>query len=567
MENKVFLSGVVAGCMVFAAHSGLLGGNDDLKMVDPPKVGVKLGRDEKSRAQSALMYINHLNHVVAKLNDMNDIFVLQQEYENLTDDNLNLESIHDETTVQLVVQLMDQLHNLQENHMRSVQAQVAFEREKRGAIWKALPQPAVFLTGGDPYTLAIAIGGAALTSVQNYYNAQSEAELKFQDKGFEIAKDKLAYINEINKELFLAQWRLVRDYGLSDRERVTREESRMFLGFASVLKNGNGKDVNMNRLVHDIFEGHVGEMKYLPFYWITRATAANTIGDYEDLKMCCERFFALYQNTPIVRKDMDACAMALLYVSTMLKDRKVLTENDRKLIREWLKFVEDTVRIPEWQTKFSVAMIYKRIGDDQAATRVLQMTLSEVYACIKVWEKSGKTNIFRKTPALEKAYGDLAAKIDGLPNWREEAERMVPYDGYVWTAGALYSLGEKDVFNRLPCDDSHLGASKHYIIEQANPIYPSVNIASGVLSVSSNGMWEPGEDSVSVAVYIDGRPCERGADLENGAVRTFGMRGVTKGREIIVSVRSKFGINAQFTYSFDRLKDNPKTKFVFPWTM
>lgn len=548
------------------------------RMVDPPIMTGQRDYSKAERAKSALLYINHLNHVVAKLNNMDDLLILQQEYENLTDDNLNLESIQDETTVQLIVQLLDQLHNLQGDSVKSIQAQLTFEQEKRGAIWKALPQPSVLLVANNPCTLAIAVGGAALTSVQNYYNALAEADKKLIGEKFKIAKDKLAYINEINKELFLAQWRLMRDYGISDHERVTREDSKLFLGFAGVLNGCRDDDSNWRQhgLVFDIFSGHEKEMKNLPFYWITRAAAAKAIGNREDLKRSCVNYFELYKGAPIVRKDMDACAMALLYVAASMDGVKTLSDETKESVRKWLRFVEETVRIPEWQTKFAVAMIYRKLGDVGDAKRILKMTLSEVYACIRVWERSHKTNnIFRKTPALEKAYGALAsdskdgrtkAELNGWPNWREETERMVPYEGYVWTAGALYELGDKKVFADMPCDESRCGASKGYIIGRKLSIVPDVKIDGNSIVVKSNGLWD--SESSKVELFVDGdSPSARAEGQKGNAVIRFKFNSAQGAQKAVLSVTTEFGIAVRFEYQLDDLSKPPVINCAFPWTI
>lgn len=575
MNMKNVCATVIAGLMITLSAAPIQDSEKSGKttLMRPPQMSAQKDRGDKGNAKAALMYINHLNHVIAKLANMDDLMILQQEYENLTDDNLNLEAIRDETTVELILQLMDQLKNLQQSKVASIQAQIAYEKEKDGAIWKALPQPAVFFAVKDPWSLALAVGGAALTSVQNYYNACAQAELKKNEKDFSIGKDRLSYINEINKELFVAQWRLMRDYGIADRERVTREDSRLFLGFASVLgAKGRQRDQHSNKLVHDIFMNHEIEMRNLPFYWITRASAANTLDDFADLKLCCERYFDLYKDAPIVRRDMDACAMALLYVGASLRSVKVsadcLPEDDKKVVREWLKFVLETVRIPEWETKFAVAQIYRRLGDDAVAKEVLRKTLSEVYACIRVWEDSGRTeNIFRKTPALEKAYGFVKNKNSGvgsewkiaLGDWTNNAAVMVPYRGFVWVAGALSELGVEGLFDDLPCKESEFGVSGDYIKGMNIGKYPTITLVDGKINVKPNGLWETNS---TVSVFVDKKECSP----ESRSVGVFKNEKGTDGNELIVAVQTRFGILLHFKYNFKDLNSSPEVHIKYPWS-
>ena len=543
------------------------------ELVEPPTVGVSTNK--QARASATIQYINHLNYVVAKLGNMNDLLVLQQEYENLTDDNLNMEVIPDEITMQTILALMEEVKNLQVANIRSVQAQLIFEQEKRDAIWKALPNPSVFVvSGSDPATIATTLGTtvamAAWTSVQNYYNAKAEASKEVKEKEFEIAKDKLNYINEINKELFEAQWRLMHEYGISDRERVTRAEVRLFLDFAEVLDDQNAKDYDSNKLVFDVFKAHEKEMKNLPFYWMTRAAAAQANENAADVLYSCREYFELYRSAPIVRRDMDACSMALLYVSTAMKENPKLAEQNKEWVCRWLEFVMDTVRIPQWETKFSVAMIYRSLGEDARAKEILKTTFSEVYACVKVWERScakkdgeekaKPKNIFRKTPALEKAYADTEfGKTWG--GWEKEAQKLVPYDGYVWLGGALYDMGEKDIFANHSCDRSRCGVSMDLIEGSYKNKTPRIERRGNELRIYSNGLWENAvKEGDDLRISADGIPCAW--DDEAKCFRARELKFVLR-----VSVLTKRGVSLRYEYSANDLSKPVKKEIVFPWTL
>ena len=117
--KKMICLAIAVGALVPAYANWFSASEKDAagsQLMRPPRVSIQKDRDGKGKAKAALMYINHLNHVIAKLGNMDDLMILQQEYENLTDDNLNLETIQDETTVELVLQLMEQLKNLQQFH-------------------------------------------------------------------------------------------------------------------------------------------------------------------------------------------------------------------------------------------------------------------------------------------------------------------------------------------------------------------------------------------------------------------------------------------------------------------
>lgn len=423
----------------------------------PPAILLETSSNyEKNKsARAALQYINHINHVIAKLQNFNDLLIFQQEYEALTDNNLNLEAINDETTVQVITELLDVLKKMTNEKVKVLYAQATLEREKKAALYKAIPSPAGFMIAStNPVTLAIAVGGAALTSVQNYYAAKAAAEQKFEDKLFESGKEKLEGINELNKELLYSQWRLMHNYNIPDAKRITRQENDLFLGFAKLLDKSRSNTSSANTTRNDefvwkIFKNNEDEMRELPFYWVTRASAAAKLipnqkrGDNsatKDLYESCRNYFRLFQDAPIIRKDPTACSMALLYVSTLPKPKN---DEEKQHIRAWLRFIEKMVRVPAWQTKFSIAQLYVTLlNDREEAQRIIERTFLEVHACLEIWVADEKRNIFIPVPAFEQAYGDQTTLKKDLPNWEKDAQDLLPISGWFWLKDAWLSLIE-----------------------------------------------------------------------------------------------------------------------------
>lgn len=432
----------------------------------PPSVGkpwaimppeVKLGNllepgqrtaDMSRDACAALMYINHLNHVIAKLGNFNDLLLLQQEYEGLTDNHLNLETIKDEATVQVIMQLLDAISGLEKENLKGFYAKAALEKAKKNAIWEALPGPnIIFMSKGNPYMMAAVVGCATLTSVMNYYKAKAQAEADYENKKLDIATEKLSYINELNKELFFSQWRLIQKYNLRDSMRITREENELFLGFAKVLelKGSMAKTSSNSKLVWEIFKNNEQEMGNLPFYWVTRAVAAETIAEKVDVIYSCERYFSLFVMAPIIRKDTTACSMALLYISHLERPK---AKEEKESCKAWLDFIEKTARIPEWQIKFSLAERYGTLLDDrEKALEIIRKTFLEVHACMKVWETS-RQNLFYSTPSFQRALkvsGDEEKTLDGmteddLAKLNDTAPRLLPTAGWYWLKDAWLAL-------------------------------------------------------------------------------------------------------------------------------
>lgn len=358
----------------------------------------------------------------------------------------------------------------------------------------------------------------------------------------------------------------MKKYDIHEKDRITRADSELFLGFAELLQ-GNAdvrEDYSLNKTVRDIFANHESEMGGLPFYWITRASASNKLEDFNDVRHCCESYFRLYGTTPIIRRDMDACAMALLYVATTMKDvEKKGGKINVEWVRSWLGFIENTVRIPEWQTKFCVAMIYRRIGDESKAIEVLYKTFLEVYACIKVWEKSLNTkNIFRTTPAMEKAYSDLVKKDEeikkSLPDWEKDAEKLVPYSGYVWLSGALYASGRADIYDRFKVNLSKVGVSIKYITGRFRRHPPAMrNAGAGKYRVFLNGCADDDCGNDGVSVYgQDGK--------RYGVQEAFDW---PDDSDVTLVIRTNHGILVRFTFKKSDPSIPANEEICFPWSM
>lgn len=403
-------------------------------------------------AHAALMYINHLNYLVATLNDFDDLLALSQTYENLTDNNLNLEVLKDEATVQVITQLMDAITEMEKSNVKLLSAKAALEREKRDALLRAIPSPSLILVGTNPALLAITAACAVTSSVQNYYAAKAAAGGDYTQKLDTHAQEMLAYINELNKELFFSQWRLVQKYGLRDGDRITRDEIALFLGFTKLL-DSHDPTADPNETIWEIFKNNEDVMRNLPFYWVTRASAAaqlmtdEKVAEYEnyrnDLRLSCQHYFDLIRKAPIIRKDPTACTMALLRVGLFPKPER---EEDKQCVRAWLEFITKNTRLPDWQTKFMVAKHYATLLDDrEAALALVRKTLTEVAACLTIWERSDKkTNIFYATPSFQKAmkYSQEELKKQ-LPNWECEVEEVLPSLGWYWLKDAGLAILEQ----------------------------------------------------------------------------------------------------------------------------
>ena len=402
---------------------------------------------ERLMAQSALMYINHINYVIARLGKMGDIMALQQEYENLTDCNLNLNVINHARVKDLIKNTMAALTDITENNINYNVAKLKYHRKKSQAIWKALPSPHIFIVGGrNQYEtaalLATTVAMATISSVQNYFNAVAEAENEYLDTKYELLNKRLQTLDDFSQELLDAQWQLVKKYNLADEARIDRNTCRIFLEMARIFAPKNVRNHQADLYTgYKVFREREGEVANLPFYWITRVTACQQLLAllcdatrkaklYEDLFYSCEKYFSLYRDTPIIRKDSNAYSMALLYVGEYISYKMdvknaPLSSVEKESIGKWLRFIEANVRISDWQTRYAVALIYQNTLDNkQKAKSLIESAYNEMYICLKIYSDDGN-NIYSPITvfgiATEKlTKDDVDELVKGMPKQKAD---------------------------------------------------------------------------------------------------------------------------------------------------
>ena len=387
---------------------------------------------ERLMAQSALMYMIHINYVIAKLGKMGDIMALQQEYENLTDCNLNLNVINHARVKDLIQKTMATLTDITENDINFNIAKLKYNRKREQAIWKALPSPHMFVIGGRNHyetaaLLATTVAMATISSVQNYFNAVAEAQNEYLDTKYELLTKRLRTLDAFSQELLEAQWQLIKNYNLADEARIDRDTCGIFLGMAKIFTPKQGGNSQADLYTgYKVFQEREREVANLPFYWITRATVCKQLLDlpcdatekeklYKDLFKSCEKYFCLYRDTPIIRRDSNAYSMALLYVGEYIAYRMEvknahLSSEEKESIGKWLRFIEANVRMSDWQTRYAVALIYQNALDNkQKAQSLIESTYREMYLCLKIYAENGN-NIYSPITVFGIATADKLTK-------------------------------------------------------------------------------------------------------------------------------------------------------------
>ena len=308
---------------------------------------------------SALFVINHINWIVTKIKNYNDPIVLEEEYKNICADSLNLNSIKDPETIDLISDIMDAITEMRIDEKEREMLKEELDQGMSDAMYDALS--GINAGGGlSPIGAVFNLVTSAVTAGANYKRAKKRVMQTYKKQTWGLDKSRMQNLNELNKSLLQKYWILVQRYSLPDEYRVSENDIAMLIDHL--------KDENPNRL-HSFLKSM--EKKYfgLQNYWYYRALTATQVKDKDDAKKALDEYIRFQRDYgQILRIDGIAAKAAMLRIKLMMDDGKI----DVPKCRELLKVIERNSTIDEWQSYYFCAMVYAdELGDIASAERVL----------------------------------------------------------------------------------------------------------------------------------------------------------------------------------------------------
>jgi hypothetical protein len=151
----------------------------------------------------------------------------------------------------------------------------------------------------------------------------------------------------------------------------------------------------------------------------------------------------------------------------------------------------------------------------------------------------------------------------GWPDWKADLMRLVPYDGYIWVSGALYDMGEKNVYDRMGgLDKIRIGISENYITGRFKGCLPEIcKKWSGGFKVFDNGCWSE-KDELRV---LDSAQKE----IANGSKNVkFKESDISSDNKLVyLSLRTEYGFNIVYEFRVVNDRNKPtKVSITFPWS-
>ena len=347
--NKLILKSIITAGLVF------------------PVLGMA-GSQESTRegAERAVVLLNHLNWVVSRVEqNKDDAFVIEEEYENLTDNNINLATIEDEEIAQEIVALMRVFTDIRETIMDMDALHGVMELKRKAAIYRAIPNPGVVVSP-NPYLIAIRLAESAATSFMNYQTAKSEMLIEGVEKKLEIDKRKMRALDAINEELFWRQWQIVQKHKLPDYWRTARSDCRELVALLSITGD------NADELIYSYLKRYEERFSYLPIYWYYRAQYAMKDANStewaeekrQDAMRSCKQFEQYHKD--ILRKDRIRAMVSMMAIGA------AKGQMDRSELERNLNIIVGNMKTHDWDLAYFAAKEYVAMGKKKEAHDLLQ---------------------------------------------------------------------------------------------------------------------------------------------------------------------------------------------------
>jgi tetratricopeptide (TPR) repeat protein len=363
--------------------------------------GESAASDTASAApEHTLAALNSCIVAVAEIVSYNDRLLLEREYKDIIN-NLDFSAIRaDEELISLFQGLMDAITESLLREDAKAKAIRFYTKRTERTILQSLTKTAA---GGLDGSIALLDGVLNATSAYfDHKNTLEEYKKEYDDKLYELDKDRIQKLNDLQKKLFASSWKLVQKYSLPDRYRLTNEDIEEFI---EAVKDGE-MEKRYRRLARlsDKF------VEYPPFWYFLGNTSIRC-GKRDDALRAFRAFEE--HRRPIFRKDPFSASVAMNIV-------RIIGWDDAKEIRRLLEIVLKNSRTSEWQNFLFAGIAYARIGDKKNAIECLQRNIdngleTELNGQILDNVKTGAVLSKKASDALEEAL-DKAVGIDTLKN-------------------------------------------------------------------------------------------------------------------------------------------------------
>ena len=344
----------------------------------------QVSEPESAAAWDTIALINHINYVVEVIRTYNNVVALEEEYWNISADNLNLNRIPDQEALTLIRNILNALREMRMNDRQRKWCQRVLTRNLDGAKLARTAQIATnvaestrkAVTDGKGFFagLKAIVADTAVATVNahfDYKQAERTWQAQWEDKQFELDTEKLEALYELNDSLLVHQWTLIQKYHLPDRLRITSREVKSLVDCL--------KDTNPKRCYQRL-KPMAKQFEVYPTYWHYRAAMALASGQYTDVLASCDRFNQI--NRGLFRFDPMVANVSMFKIAALVELGRTNNPEDKEDIRQCLAAIcsQNFNSSNAEQGIFCVSVYLSVLEDPDAALEVLNplsATLSE----------------------------------------------------------------------------------------------------------------------------------------------------------------------------------------------
>ena len=311
---------------------------------------------------------------VSQIIDYDDIYVLDQEYDAILN-NLNLEVMpKDEALLDILKQLLNTItfFKIQNEDKRFLDLE--YQQKMKNAIWSAVPNLSV-ISMGSPLAMGVSLATQVGIGYMNYRSEKARVKSENEREKWQLRKSAMEQFNALRRELLDTAWRLADKYQFPDAYRITEHQITRYN--AALADPDDLRRYERLLCMADKFEAY-------PPFWYYLGHAANLLaqsskyndqikaGYREKASLHFEKFIQLSKRN-LLREDQILASCALEYFDLLNE-----AGTDKGRLEGLLCLASDTARnIPDVMEL--VGLAYMKIGDYQAAGRILRMLINENY--------------------------------------------------------------------------------------------------------------------------------------------------------------------------------------------
>ena len=312
---------------------------------------------------------------ISQIVDYNDANIMEQEYEAILN-NLNLEQMpKDDALLNVLKQILDTItfFRIQEGDKKLID--LKYQQKMKNAIWSAVPNFGLLVSGGNPCTIAISLASQIGIGYMNYRRIKAENSLQYEEDMWQLERAAIEQFNGLRRELFDTAWRLAATYNFPDQLRLTERQIALYdnilMDDDPLRKYERMDSIKQHFLAYPPFWYHFGSTAN----YISRTMEGldeDIRNEYRCLALDHFRQYRESNQYGLLRDDQvsASCALEMADMLDVNTDRELITE----LLDEAVSFSgrsNDVLQL--------AAVGYLRIDQQEKAVPLLKMLVNERY--------------------------------------------------------------------------------------------------------------------------------------------------------------------------------------------